>query len=76
MISLFHITAVAVIPFCDSDPCKNGGTCTNKLNGFTCACNAGYTGSQCEVGECDKIKTIYNYLNNSLKVGGHIKFTF
>lgn len=29
------------------DICANGGTCTNTAEGFTCACNAGYTGPTC-----------------------------
>lgn len=33
---------------CDSDPCLNGGTCTDETDGsFTCACAAGYEGDTC-----------------------------
>ena len=24
---------------CSSDPCLNGGTCTDMVNGFNCACH-------------------------------------
>ena len=32
-------------------PCLNGATCTNKQNSYTCACAAGWTGVNCELGE-------------------------
>ncbi|XP_030844962.1 mucin-like protein isoform X1 [Strongylocentrotus purpuratus] len=33
---------------CNPEPCQNGGTCTDGLNSYTCACVLGYTGSMCE----------------------------
>lgn len=35
--------------------CFNGGTCTDKINGYSCTCRPGFTGSHCqyEVNECD-----------------------
>ena len=44
---------LAVISFSDIDdcankPCLNGGTCTDGVNGFTCKCATGYTGTNCE----------------------------
>lgn len=38
-----------------SSSCFNGGTCTDKVNGYTCTCRPGFTGSHCqyEVNECD-----------------------
>ena len=35
---------------CISDPCKNGATCNDGENGFTCLCKAGYDGVTCENG--------------------------
>ncbi|MCP3661957.1 MAG: calcium-binding EGF-like domain-containing protein, partial [Gammaproteobacteria bacterium] len=29
----------------------NGGTCTDGSNSYTCACAAGYTGTECGTGE-------------------------
>ena len=41
-----------------SNPCDNGGTCTDGINEYNCACVPGYIGTDCETGESvvDKIK--------------------
>lgn len=39
---------------CQNSPCQNGGTCTDKLNGYACACNSGYKGDNCETGMCQQ----------------------
>ena len=36
---------------CLSDPCGNGGNCSDQLGAFRCACQAGYGGDTCQVGE-------------------------
>ncbi|XP_078667416.1 E-selectin-like [Branchiostoma floridae x Branchiostoma belcheri] len=33
---------------CSPNPCKNGGTCTDLVNGFQCECLSGYTGDTCQ----------------------------
>ena len=33
---------------CLSHPCKNGGTCQDKVNDFECICSYGFTGKACE----------------------------
>ena len=33
---------------CSSNPCLNGGTCTDLRNGFTCTCGAFVAGTRCE----------------------------
>ncbi|CAH0724859.1 unnamed protein product, partial [Brenthis ino] len=33
---------------CESSPCVNGGTCTDRVGGFECACGRGYTGNTCQ----------------------------
>ena len=40
----------ADIDECASSPCLNGGTCTDAINGFRCACAASLTGMRCELG--------------------------
>ena len=33
---------------CDSSPCKNGGTCTNEGESFSCKCAEDFQGETCE----------------------------
>ncbi|WP_224366981.1 FG-GAP-like repeat-containing protein [Hyalangium versicolor] len=33
---------------CAANPCLNGGTCTDGVNGYTCQCSPGYAGTNCE----------------------------
>ena len=45
----------AAVPFvdideCESDPCIHG-ECHDGINHYTCECNPGYTGENCETGE-------------------------
>ena len=44
----FFLFFVTDIDECSSNPCLNGGTCTDQVNGYVCSCQAGYTGSQCQ----------------------------
>ena len=39
---------------CSSSPCQNGGTCTDAVNSYTCACVAGYNGDDCETSKLKK----------------------
>lgn len=34
---------------CDSNPCKNGGSCSDLVNDFTCTCPQGFYGKTCDV---------------------------
>nr|XP_021206314.1 delta and Notch-like epidermal growth factor-related receptor isoform X1 [Bombyx mori]XP_037867212.1 delta and Notch-like epidermal growth factor-related receptor isoform X1 [Bombyx mori] len=34
---------------CESSPCGNGGTCTDRVGGFECTCGRGYTGNTCQL---------------------------
>lgn len=36
---------------CLSNPCKNGGTCQDRLNGYRCICDIGWLGTDCTEGK-------------------------
>ena len=36
---------------CSSHPCKNNGTCRDRVNRFNCNCEPGFNGTQCETGK-------------------------
>jgi len=50
------VTVINFLPYhlktdiddCASHPCKNNGTCTERVNGFNCSCAPGFNGTQCE----------------------------
>ena len=35
---------------CEINPCEHGGTCTDMVDGYSCVCESGYTGSECQTG--------------------------
>lgn len=35
---------------CFNNNCTNGATCKDGVNGYTCTCMSGYTGTYCEIG--------------------------
>lgn len=37
--------------FCDSNPCKNGGTCSVSWGTYSCLCPVGFGGKDCRHGE-------------------------
>ena len=49
---------------CDSYPCKNGGTCENDEDTFTCNCTEKFEGPTCDAKGFSNLPV--------LKVKGHI----
>ena len=41
----------ADIDECGSNPCRNGGTCSDAVNRFICTCKPGYTDINCQTGK-------------------------
>lgn len=34
---------------CAGDPCENGASCVDEVDGYRCDCVPGYEGNQCEI---------------------------
>ena len=50
---------------CVPNPCENGGTCTDGINIFTCACMTGYSGKNCQT---SKYLDLHRYHYHNLKI--------
>ena len=35
---------------CATNPCQNGGSCSDEVNKFSCSCASGYEGATCHTG--------------------------
>lgn len=42
---------------CESNPCKNGGTCIDGVNSYKCICSDGWEGAYCETSESSLLRT-------------------
>ena len=48
------------IDYCEPNRCQNGGSCTDLVDGYSCLCATGYTGTDCQTGENDQNEPIVN----------------
>ena len=54
----FVISMVVDIDECANVNCTGHGNCTDLVDGYTCHCDAGYTGVNCETGRCILIVSV------------------
>lgn len=62
--------------FLSLDPCRNGATCIDGINRYTCKCIPGFTGIHCEINidECASSKYFFNsnrkliLINDSIQI--------
>ncbi|KAL4218701.1 hypothetical protein ACF0H5_021289 [Mactra antiquata] len=57
---------------CQSQPCQNNGTCSDKIDDFMCTCTEGFNGTTCEINiddcidkSCDNGGTCLDGINDS-----------
>ena len=60
---------------CASDPCDNGGTCYDLVNGYQCQCVDGYNGEQCKTGEFSKCTILSQSIYNSMYALFNVVYT-
>ena len=51
ILNMKHIRLFVEILECASNPCLNGATCTDLINGYECTCPVGFGGENCETGK-------------------------
>jgi len=61
---------------CAINPCHNGGTCIDGVNGFKCLCREGYHDTTCQsqLNECLSNPCIHGHCED--KVNGFVLFTY
>ena len=54
---------------CKSNPCENGGTCTDGVNRYTCKCSPGYTDATCQKQSMSDVNPVVTFCvkNTELK---------
>ena len=61
--SLKHFSIYALdIDDCAPNPCKNGATCTDGVDSYSCTCVAGFNGTNCGTSE---LTVVFTFLLDS-----------
>ena len=62
------------INYCESNPCRNGGTCIEEVDSYNCNCVPGYTGHDCETSKITYDFKLYEiYFSFKLQMQIHFK---
>ena len=56
---LLYVIHLTDINDCENDPCENGGTCVDKVNGFTCNCVKGFEGNKCQTSKWHHMHALF-----------------
>ncbi|CAO1405171.1 unnamed protein product [Diamesa hyperborea] len=71
-VSGFNTICGTNIDDCDSQPCLNGGFCSDAIAGYSCECPPGYTGLSCETNINDCVP---NPCHRGICIDGDNSFT-
>lgn len=44
---IFNTVSLSDVDECSSNPCANGGTCVDSVNGYLCQCAEGFADTNC-----------------------------
>ena len=67
MFKKYYNIRIPDIDECAPNPCQNGGTCTDKVNAYTCNCLAGYQGTNCETSKyITMLEFYFDYSDNNV----------
>ena len=66
-LSKCDIVLVDINECSSSPPCENGATCIDAVDGYTCACFAGYTGTHCQTGDSLELSNTYTCMSKNIQ---------
>ena len=53
---------------CTEEPCRNGATCQDGFQSYTCYCAEGFAGEQCQIGKTPYIKDLMKIMSISMYI--------
>ncbi|XP_028413949.1 fibrillin-1-like [Dendronephthya gigantea] len=63
VVSLFSLNALFATTPCLSNPCLNGGICTDVVDSFECECPSEYRGNRCKIEDINECNRSYCHPN-------------